>query len=153
MRELRGGGGTLIGCLQVPMMWLSALLLAETLSGTPAVAVQSSTPQACFIFGEVFWSTTQISAMLSSNCAIRIERKERRKSCTGRQVVGLLWMLSLLILGWPVGIAWADDTRLKPSTGVSQPTPQASHSVAPKQAAVAPAEAGANPLQSATVAP
>ncbi len=83
MRELRGGGGTLIGCLQVPMMWLSALLLAETLSGTPAVAVQSSTPQACFIFGEVFWSTTQISAMLSSNCAIRIERKERRIIMTG----------------------------------------------------------------------
>src|SRR2546425_8138511 len=72
------------------------------------------------------------------------------QSCTGRQVVGLLWMLSLLILGWPVGIAWADDTRLNPSTGVSQPTSQASHSVTPKQAAVAPAEAGANPLQSAT---
>src|SRR3989475_13286389 len=71
------------------------------------------------------------------------------QSCTGRQVVGLLWMLSLLILGWPVGIAWADDTRLKPSTGRSQPTPQASHSVTPKQAAVAPAEAAANPLHSA----
>src|SRR3989442_14488051 len=78
MRELRGGGGTLIGCLQVPMMWLSALLLAETLSGTPAVAVQNSMPQACFMFGEDFWSTTQINAILSSNCAIRIERKERR---------------------------------------------------------------------------
>jgi len=72
------------------------------------------------------------------------------RSCTGRQVVGLLWMLSLLILGWPVGIAWADDTRLKPSTVVPQPTPQASHSVTPQQAAVAPAEAGANPLQPAT---
>src|SRR5438309_9423605 len=83
MRELRGGGGTLIGCLQVPMMWLSALLLAETLSGTPAVAVQRSMPQACFIFGEVFWSTTQISGMLSSHCAIRIERKERRFIMTG----------------------------------------------------------------------
>ena len=72
-----------MGYLQVPMMWLSALLLAETLSGTPAVAVQSSMPQACFIFGEVFWSTTQISAILSSNCAIRIERKERRIIMTG----------------------------------------------------------------------
>src|SRR5437870_13424280 len=72
------------------------------------------------------------------------------QSCTGRQVVGLLWMLSLLILGWPVGIAWADDTRLKPSTGVSQPTPQASPSVTPKQAAAPPAEAGTNPQQSAT---
>ena len=45
--------------------------------------VQSSMPQACFVFGEVFWSTTQISAMLSSNCAIRIERKERRIIMTG----------------------------------------------------------------------
>jgi hypothetical protein len=70
--------------------------------------------------------------------------------CRGRQVVGLLWMLSLLILGWPVGIAWADDTRLKPSAVVPQPTPQASHSVIPKQAAVAPADAGAYPLQPAT---
>ena len=69
--------------MQVPMMWLSALLLAGTLSGTPAMPVQSSMPQACFVFGEVFWSTTQISAMLSSNCAIRIERKERRIIMTG----------------------------------------------------------------------
>ena len=72
------------------------------------------------------------------------------RSCTGRQVVGLLWMLSLLILGWPVGIASADHTRLKPSAGGPQPTPQASHSVTPQQAAVAPAEAGANPLHLAT---
>src|SRR2546422_11436717 len=76
------------------------------------------------------------------------------RSCTGRQVVGLLWMLSLLILGWPVGIASADHTRLKPSAGGPQPTPQASHSVTPQQAAVAPAEAGANapPLATKTTA-
>src|SRR3989442_14485296 len=72
------------------------------------------------------------------------------RSCTGRQVVGLLWMLSLLILGWPVGIASADHTRLKPSAGGPQPTPQASHSVTPQQAAVAPAEAGTNPQKLAT---
>src|SRR5205807_5168278 len=71
------------GSVQAPMMWLSALLLAGTLSGTPAMPVQSSMPQACFVFGEVFWSTTQINAMLSSNCAIRIERKERRIIMTG----------------------------------------------------------------------
>ena len=73
-----------------------------------------------------------------------------KQSCTGRHVVGLLWMVSLLILGWPVGIAWADDTRLKPSAAVPQPTPQASPSVIPKRAAVAPAEAAANPLLPAT---
>ncbi len=72
------------------------------------------------------------------------------QSCTGRQVVGLLWMLSLLILGWPVGIAWADDTRPKPSAVVPQPTPQASHSVTPKLAAIAAADAGENPRQPAT---
>src|SRR2546428_9879018 len=75
------------------------------------------------------------------------------RSCTGRQVVGLLWMLSLLILGWPVGIASADHTRLKPSAGGPQPTPQASHSVTPQQAAVAPAEAGAKPPQPGTKTP
>ncbi len=75
------------------------------------------------------------------------------QSCRARQVVALLWLLSLLIQGWPVGIAWADDTRLKPSLVLPQPTPQASHSVTRKQAAVAPAGAGANPVQPATKPP
>jgi|SRR5437016_445608 len=70
--------------------------------------------------------------------------------CRGRQVVALLWLLSLLIQGWPVGIAWPDDTRLKLYPVLPQPTPQASHSVTPKQAAVAPADAGANPIQPTT---
>ena len=72
------------------------------------------------------------------------------QSCRGRQVAALLWLLSLLIQGWPVGIAWADDTRLKPSPVFPQPTPQASHPVTPKRFAVAPAGAGANSGQPAT---
>src|SRR5437867_7970527 len=59
-------------------MVLASLMLAGTLaSGGPAVPVQSSMPQACFVYGEVFWSPVQTTAMLSSNCRIHIERQER----------------------------------------------------------------------------
>src|SRR5207245_9459412 len=59
-------------------MVLASLMLAGTLAGGGlAVPVQSSMPQACFVYGEVFWSPVQISAMLSSNCRIHIERQER----------------------------------------------------------------------------
>src|SRR2546422_11189247 len=59
-------------------MVLAALMFAGTLaSGGLAVPVQSSMPQACFVYGEVFWSTVQVTAMLSSNCKIHIERQER----------------------------------------------------------------------------
>ena len=59
-------------------MVLASLMLAGTLaSGGFAIPVQSSMPQACFVYGEVFWSPVQISAMLSSNCRIHIERQDR----------------------------------------------------------------------------
>src|SRR2546422_4832805 len=59
-------------------MVLASLMLAGTLaSGGLAVPVQSSMPQACFVYGEVFWSPVQTTAMLSSNCKIHIERHER----------------------------------------------------------------------------
>src|SRR5207244_13156118 len=59
-------------------MVLASLMLAGTLaSGGLAVPVQNSMPQACFVYGEVFWSPVQITAMLSSNCKIHIERQER----------------------------------------------------------------------------
>src|SRR5256712_9191029 len=59
-------------------MVLASLMLAGTLaSGGLAVPVQSSMPQACFVYGEVFWSPVQTTAMLSSNCKIHIERQER----------------------------------------------------------------------------
>jgi hypothetical protein len=35
-------------------------------------------PEACFVFGEVFWSQSQVSALLSSNCPIHIERTDHR---------------------------------------------------------------------------
>ena len=59
-------------------MVLAAVILAGTFAtGGLAIPVQSSMPQACFVYGEVFWSPVQITAMLSSNCRIRIERQER----------------------------------------------------------------------------
>ena len=63
-------------------MVLVSLMLAGTLaSGGLAIPVQTTVqttmPQACFVYGEVFWSPVQITAMLSSNCRIHIERQER----------------------------------------------------------------------------
>src|SRR2546425_453710 len=59
-------------------MILASLMLAGTLaSGGLAVPVQNNMPQACFVYGEVFWSPVQITAILSSNCRIHIERQER----------------------------------------------------------------------------
>lgn len=58
-------------------MWISSLLLAGALLAGSPVAVPVSMPQACFVFGEVFWSAAQTTAMLSSNCPIQIDRQER----------------------------------------------------------------------------
>src|SRR5256712_10725136 len=59
-------------------MILASLMLAGTLaSGGLAIPVQNSMPQACFVYGEVFLSPVQITAILSSNCRIHIERQER----------------------------------------------------------------------------
>lgn len=59
-------------------MVLASLMLAGTLASSGlAIPVQSSMPQACFVYGEVFWSPVQITVMLSSNCNIHIEREER----------------------------------------------------------------------------
>ena len=66
-------------------MWLYSLLLAASLGSAPFVPVQNSTPQACFVFGEVIWSVGQVSSMLSSNCSIHIERKDRLVTMRGRQ--------------------------------------------------------------------
>src|SRR5437870_3423631 len=57
-------------------MWISSLFLAGSLLTAPSAAVPVSMPQACFVFGEVFWSAAQTTAMLSSNCPIQIERQE-----------------------------------------------------------------------------
>src|SRR5437870_13190290 len=68
-------------------MWLSTLLLAGFLSSSIAIPVESNIPQACFIYGEVYFSANQITAVLSSNCPISIERKERRVIMKGQHRV------------------------------------------------------------------
>jgi len=68
-------------------MWLSSLLLAGYVAGGSAAPLPVNLPQACFVYGEVFWSATQITAMLSSNCPIHIERKERLITLKGSQRV------------------------------------------------------------------
>ena len=71
-------------------MVLSSVLLAGILAAralpvqNEGVPVQNSIPQACFVFGEVFWSGSQVSAMLSSNCPIHIERNESLLTMTAR---------------------------------------------------------------------
>jgi len=75
-------------------MWLTPVLLAGSLAigssmPVPAVPVQSSTPQACFVFGEVFWSPSQTSALLSSNCSIKIERVEQTLVRFAREIAEL----------------------------------------------------------------
>jgi hypothetical protein len=66
-------------------MWLYSLILTASLANGFSLPVQNTTPQACFVFGEVIWSPSQVSSMLSSNCAIRIERKDRVVTMKGRQ--------------------------------------------------------------------
>ena len=67
-------------------MWLSSLFLAGFITGA-STATPVNLPQACFVYGEVFWSVSQVTAMLSSNCQIRIERKDRLITLKGPQQV------------------------------------------------------------------
>ena len=53
-------------------MWASSLLFAGSLLVGSPVAFPIAMPQACFVFGEVLWSPTQTTAMLSSNYPIQI---------------------------------------------------------------------------------
>jgi len=57
-------------------MWGSSLLLSGSLLLGSQMAVPVAMPQACFVFGEVLWSTNQTTAMLSSNCPIQIGRQD-----------------------------------------------------------------------------
>jgi hypothetical protein len=58
-------------------MLFSSLLLTGALASGFAVPVQSTMPSACFIVGEVSHAPGQVSADLSSNCAIEIEQKDQ----------------------------------------------------------------------------
>ena len=104
-------------------MWLTPVLLAGSLAvgssmPVPAVPVQSSTPQACFVFGEVFWSPSQTSALLSSNCHIKIERIEQLLVMKGpQQVVRVLIPadpgIHEFVYRWGSSLARFDDEKVE----------------------------------------
>jgi hypothetical protein len=109
-------------------MVLSAVLLAWML-GTGAVSVQkeavpvqNSIPQACFVFGEVFWSETQVSAMLSSNCPIHIERKESLIAMSARHKTVMFMIpqdpgVHSFVYRWGNRVALFDDEKVEVALG------------------------------------
>ncbi|HEY3197670.1 MAG TPA: hypothetical protein VGJ57_06620 [Nitrospirales bacterium] len=102
-------------------MGLSSVLLAGSLlTGSPAVPV--ALPQACFVFGEVFWSTAQTTAMLSSNCPIQIERQERVIVMKGpRRTVSVVIPtqpgLHEFVYRWGQSVARFDDEKVEVKQG------------------------------------
>ena len=103
-------------------MWLSMLLLAGSLSSGIVIPIQGNIPQACFIYGEVFFSANQINAMLSSNCPISIERKERRVIMKGQHRVAHFMIpevpgLHEFIYRWGNRSAHFDDEEIEVAVG------------------------------------
>ena len=102
-------------------MWLSTLLLAGSLSSGVAIPIQGI-PQACFIYGEVFFSANQITAVLSSNCPISIERKERRVIMKGQHRVAHFMIPEIpgvheFIYRWGNRIARFNDEEIEVALG------------------------------------
>lgn len=90
-----------------------------------SLPVQSSTPQSCFVFGEVFWSQTQISAILSSNCPIHIERKERVVTMKGRARTARFMIpeepgVHEFVYRWGSVIARLDDEKIPVMFGATE---------------------------------
>jgi hypothetical protein len=103
-------------------MWLSTLLLAGSLSSGIAIPIQGNIPQACFIYGEVFFSANQVTAVLSSNCPISIERKERRVIMKGPHRVAHFMIPEIpgvheFIYRWGNRIARFDDEEIEVALG------------------------------------
>jgi hypothetical protein len=104
-------------------MWLSPVLLAGSflMTGLPA-ALPIGMPQACFVFGEVFWSTAQTTAILSSNCPIHIERQERVIIMKGpRRTVSVVIPtqpgLHEFVYRWGQSVARFDDDKVEVKQG------------------------------------
>ena len=98
----------------------SVLLVGSLLTGSPALSV--SLPQACFVFGEVFSSTVQTTAMLSSNCPIHIERQERVIVMKGpRRTVSVVIPtqpgLHEFVYRWGQSVARFDDDKVEVKQG------------------------------------
>ena len=103
-------------------MWLSTLLLAGSLSSGIAIPIQGNIPQACFSYGELFFSANQITAVLSSNCPISIERKERRVIMKGQHRVAHFMIPEIpgiheFIYRWGNRNARLDDEEIEVALG------------------------------------
>jgi len=103
-------------------MWISSLLVAGSLLTGPSATVPVSMPQACFVFGEVFWSTAQTTAMLSSNCPIRIERQDgvivmKSARWTVSVVIPIQPGLHEFVYRWGQSVARFDDETVEVKPG------------------------------------
>lgn len=103
-------------------MWISSLLLTGSLLAGSPVAVPVSLPQACFVFGEVFWSAAQTTAMLSSNCSIQIERQDLVIVMKGpRRTVNVVIPkdpgLHEFVYRWGQSVARFDDEKVNVALG------------------------------------
>ena len=103
-------------------MWISSLFLAGSLLTAPSATVPVSMPQACFVFGEVFWSAAQTTAMLSSNCRIRIERQDRvivmkNARWTVSVVIPIQPGLHEFVYRWGQTVARFDDEKVEVKPG------------------------------------
>jgi hypothetical protein len=99
-------------------MLLPSMVLAGFFLSGAAVPVQNSFPQACFVFGEVFWSETQVSAMLSSNCPIHIERKESLITMRARHKTVVFMIpedpgVHSFVYRWGNRVAFFDDEKME----------------------------------------
>jgi hypothetical protein len=98
-------------------MLIPSLLLMLQVGAGFFIPVQSSLPQSCFVFGEVFWSEVQITAMLSSNCPIHIERNERivtmkAHSRTARFIIPDAPGVHEFVYRWGSEVARVDDEKI-----------------------------------------
>jgi hypothetical protein len=101
-------------------MWFPPILLAGYLATGFATPV--SMPQACFVYGEVYYSPAQTTTMLSSNCAIHIERHDQiivMKGPSGRFNVRIPADPGVheFVYRWGQTVARFDDTKVEVTAG------------------------------------
>ena len=112
-------------------MQVSSLLLIGSVLLGSQMAVPVAMPQACFVFGEVLWSTNQTTAMLSSNCPIHISRQGGIIMMKGlRRMVNVVIPqdpgLHEFVYRWGESFARFDDDKVRVAFGpvlVEQPKP------------------------------
>jgi hypothetical protein len=101
-------------------MWSHSILLAGYIAAGFATPI--SMPQACFVYGEIFYSPAQTTAMLSSNCAIHIERHDQlivMKGSSGRfnVIIPNDPGVHELVYRWGQTVARFDDTKVEVTAG------------------------------------